>query len=87
MFQEPYGCEICREGLSVLFKDWTSPKQINSEQQVLIVDTCPHMPDPNKCSEGVESWWEKLAEIIFSDEAGFHYCNAMNANCTLSQVK
>ena len=60
---------------------------MHSEQDFLIRNVCPHMPDPAQCSLRVQLWWTKLANIIFSNEAGLHYCNALNANCTLPEVK
>ena len=87
-FQEP-DCkwEFCKEGLGILFESWTSPRQIPFEQEFLIENACPHMPDPAKCSVGVQTWWGRLANIIFSDEAGLQYCDAMNAKCTLPEEK
>ena len=87
-FQEPFGCESCREGLSTLFENWTVPGAIKAEEEYLIAFICrDHIHDPAKCSVGVRTWWGKLAKIIFSDESGLLYCNAMNANCTLPEVK
>ena len=54
---------------------------ISTEQNVLMQETCPQMPEPAGCMVGVLSWWEKIAKIIFSDLAAGYVCYGMNQEC------
>ena len=83
LYQDQIECEVCREALRNLFRAWTSPEAISYEQEFLIEATCPQMPEPAGCSVGVLSWWEKIAKLIWSDEATYFVCNSINSACDL----
>ena len=54
---------------------------ISRQQDVLMMETCPQMPEPAGCTVGVLSWWEKIAKIIFSELAAGYVCYGMNQEC------
>ena len=83
LYQDQIECEVCREALRNLFRAWTSPEAISYEQEFLIEATCPQMPEPAGCSVGVLSWWDKIAKLIWSDEATYFVCNSINTACDL----
>ena len=39
------------------------------------------MEDPRKCAEGVETYWGKIAKIIFSERASGETCHALSDQC------
>ena len=87
IFKEPDGCQVCRDAMGGLFKQWTSPESISYQQNFLIEETCPQMPEPAGCSVGVLSWWEMIAKIIFSDGAAYFVCKGINSECDLPSTR
>ena len=54
---------------------------ISRQQDILMKETCPQMPEPAGCTVGVLSGWEKIAKIIFSELAAGYVCYGMNQEC------
>ena len=81
--KEPEGCKICREAMSVIFKDWTNPELLSVQKLILSSKTCAQLDDPASCSKGVSSWWEIIAKIIWNEEAAYNYCTRIDPGCII----
>ena len=81
---EPEGCQTCRDAILVLFNDFTTDNSIMGQKSQLEHDICPSMADPNGCSAAIESWWGKIARIIFSDIEAAHVCFELDDQCASS---
>merc|ERR1711997_250572 len=83
---EPVGCQMCRDAIMVLFNDFTTDNSIMGQKWQLEHDVCPSMPETNGCSAAIESWWGKIARVIFSDTGAAHVCFALDHQCALSPL-
>ena len=39
------------------------------------------MPDRDGCQIGVETWWNQIAPLIFSEEIARKVCKKMDSGC------
>ena len=66
-----------------MYKQWRGEEWIENSIYMLTTYACPEMQDPKGCAAAVETYWGKIAAIIFSEEAGAHTCHALNDMCEL----
>ena len=85
--KEPEGCKICREAMSVIFKDWTNPELIDVQKLILSEKTCAQLDDPSGCSKGVSAWWEMIAKILWNEGAAYNYCTKMDPGCIIPYLR
>ena len=84
---EPEACETCRQGVGMLWKYAQEPANLDREQQQLIEEVCPQMPESAGCSVGVLTWWPAISKVIFSPVSAGRVCNALEPACDLPMFK
>ena len=67
----------------MLWKYAQEPINLDREQQMLIEDVCPQLPEPAGCSVGVLTWWQPMSQVIFSPESDAQICQALEPACEL----
>lgn len=76
------GCELCSQGLQMLWDEALTPEIQTRQVEALIRDVCPQMPEPAGCSVGVLTWWsEWIAPRLFSPVATEYICGQIDDSC------
>ena len=81
--QEPEACAVCRQGTGALFAELNKEENLEYQQQLLIEEGCPGWPDPEGCAVGVTTWWNRMANVVYTDKAVAIVCNALEPSCEL----
>lgn len=77
------GCELCSQGLQMLWDQILTPGVQNLEVETLIKEVCPQMPEPAGCVVGVLTWWsEWIAPRIFSPVSSEYICGQIDESCS-----
>lgn len=71
---EPAGCEFCRKGVSVMFKNLGMDSDVLDMEMQALGKVCDTLPDPKGCMKGVSSWWPKIAATLFNDRTAEATC-------------
>ena len=74
-------CQFCREGIKMLFDNIIDPEVIQEEQQYLVETVCDVLEDPSECEIGINTWWNKIAVIIFNQDFAIEVCAMIVENC------
>ena len=64
-----------------VFTAWNSGDGLHIGEQHLIEIVCPEMSDPELCETLVLTYWEKIAQIIFSERGAGLMCNHIDPQC------
>merc|ERR1712141_946459 len=84
--KEPESCQICRDNVGLMFKDWGSPETAKQEAEYLIKKACPQTPDADMCEINLLTWWEHVAAIIFPEDLMRNWdCDACKTNVEAMQ--
>ena len=87
IFQEPEICPECRKGVNTYFTAWNSGEGLHVGEKHLIDIVCPQMPDAELCETLILTYWEKIANIIFSEEDAALLCNKINPECEFPSMR
>ena len=74
-------CQFCREGIKILFNNIIDPEVLEEEQQYLVETVCNVLEDPSDCEIGINTWWNKIAIIIFNQDFAIEVCGMIVENC------
>ena len=77
-------CKDCVEGSKTLLQKLRSDQIVNMETEILS-KVCQTLEDPKGCMKGVEQWWPKIADVIFTDQAAPAICNQVA--CLIFQIR
>ena len=65
----------------MLFDNIIDPEVIQEEQQYLVETVCDVLEDPSECEIGINTWWNKIAVIIFNQDFAIEVCAMIVENC------
>ena len=88
LHKEPEDCSICKNGISVVFKDLATDA-VEFEEQLLESRVCPlwTWTDPEACKIGISMFWKLIAGIVFSEKSVPLMCNAINPECEVPSMR
>ena len=76
---EPNGCEQCRSGVKLLWENVRSADNIYWENYLLDVGVCDeNAKDPEACKTWFNTWWERLAQMIYGEETVPYVCKEVS---------
>ena len=78
MQAEPEGCEQCRSGVKLLWENVRSTENMYWEIYLLDVSVCGDLKDPEACKTWFNTWWERLAQMIYGEETVPYVCKEVS---------
>ena len=75
---EPEGCEQCRSGVKLLWENVRSTENMYWEIYLLDVSVCGDLKDPEACKTWFNTWWERLAQMIYGEETVPYVCKEVS---------
>ena len=62
-----------------------SDESLDFQEQILIEDGCSLAAEEDQagCAEGVMTWWRRMAEVVYTNEASHRICHALDPHCHL----
>ena len=75
---EPDGCKFCVEGTKTFLQALRSKFQFLILERIQLGKVCQSLEDPAGCGKGVEKWWPKIVDVIFTDDAAEPICKQLS---------
>ena len=69
----------------MIMGELSSDESLDFQEQLLIEDGCSLVDEADQagCEEGVKTWWRRMAQVVYTNEATHQICHGLDPHCHL----